>query len=55
MPDYEYECRQCGKTFVRQQTFEEHDKHKKVQCPQCGSKQVEQLVGSVFVKTSKKS
>jgi putative FmdB family regulatory protein len=55
MPNYEYECRECGKTFTEKQSFAEYDKHKKVQCPKCGSEKVEQLVGFVFTKTSKKS
>jgi putative FmdB family regulatory protein len=55
MPYYEYECQDCGNTFVEKQTFEQHDKHEKTQCPKCHSQKVEQLVGSVFTVTSKKS
>jgi putative FmdB family regulatory protein len=62
MPQYEYECTQCGKKFEAMQTFEEHDRHEdhdrhaRLKCPDCGSKKVEQVVSSsVFMITSKKS
>jgi putative FmdB family regulatory protein len=55
MPTYEFECQQCGETFTQKQTFSEHDQHKVAKCPNCGSKNVEQLISSAFVKTSKKS
>ena len=61
MPQYEYECRDCGKTFEAYQNYEEHDrhedhdKHQQLCCPGCGSKQVEQRLSTFFVHTSKKS
>lgn len=55
MPYYEYECRNCGKSFTDKQSFEEHDQHKKMKCPKCGSEKVEQLVGSFSIKTPRKS
>lgn len=55
MPTYEFECAQCDHKFTEKQTYEEHDKHKKVRCPKCGSQKVEQFVGSFFTVTSKKS
>jgi putative FmdB family regulatory protein len=55
MPIYEYECRQCKKTFTEKQTFEEHDQHKKVKCPKCRSASVQQVISPTFAKTSKKS
>jgi putative FmdB family regulatory protein len=55
MPDYDFECRECRKTFIETQSFEEHDRHKRVKCPKCGSTKVERLIGTVFAKTSKKS
>jgi putative FmdB family regulatory protein len=55
MPIYEYECRQCKKTFTEKHTFQEHDQHKKVKCPKCGSTRVQQVISPTFAKTSKKS
>ena len=55
MPQYEFECAQCGKKFTEKQTFEEHDRAKQVKCPQCGSRKVNTVIGSVFAQTSKKS
>jgi putative FmdB family regulatory protein len=62
MPSYEYECGQCGRKFEAMQTFaehdrhEDHDRHRPLKCPKCGSRKVEQLVASsVFVITAKKS
>jgi len=54
MPTYEFECTQCKKTFTEKMTFEEHSR-KRVKCPKCGSTKVNQLISTVFVKTSKKS
>ena len=54
MPYYEFECRRCGEKFTVQENFAEHNRHQE-KCPKCGSKQVEQLISSVHVKTSKKS
>ena len=61
MPYYDYECAECGKKFEAFQSYEEHDRHedheqhRPLQCPDCGCKNVQQLLGSVFVQTSKKS
>lgn len=55
MPTYEYECQKCHGIFLKIQSFSEHDMHKKVKCPKCGSEKVRQLLGSVNVQTSKKS
>ena len=55
MPDYDFKCAACRKTFTQSQTFEEHDQHKPVKCPKCGSEKVERVIGEVFAKTSKKS
>ena len=55
MPNYEFECTQCRKTFTQKQTFEEHDRHKRVKCPKCGTTKVKPRIGSVFAQTSKKS
>ena len=55
MPAYEYQCGKCDEVFVDIQTFAEHDEHRKVKCPKCGSTKVHQLISSVNVQTSKKS
>jgi putative FmdB family regulatory protein len=61
MPHYDYRCNKCGKQFEAWQSFEEHDRHEDhdrhqpLKCPECGSTNVEQLVSSVYVITSKKS
>ncbi len=54
MPIYDYTCRKCGNTFQRIEKISEHGT-KKVKCPKCKSTRVEQVFGSVFVKTRKKS
>ncbi len=55
MAYYDYECKSCHKQFSVSQTFQEHDKHREVRCPDCGSKKVERTVHDVHVKTAKKS
>ena len=55
MPFYDYECSQCGKTFTRQESFQEHDRRRSVKCPECGGRKTRQLVPVAYVKTSKKS
>jgi putative FmdB family regulatory protein len=55
VPDYDFKCAQCRKRFTVTETFEQHDHHKRVKCPKCGSQKVERVIGSVFAKTSKKS
>ena len=55
MAHYEFECTKCGHRFSEEQTFSEHDKHKKKKCPECGSTNTEQLISTVYAKTSKKS
>jgi putative FmdB family regulatory protein len=54
MPTYEFKCKQCGKKFTLAETYSDHDRHDE-KCPKCGSKEVEQLISSVYAKTSKKS
>ena len=55
MPFYEYECRECGKTFTRQESFERHDRQRNVKCPECGARKTRQLMSTAHVLTSKKS
>jgi len=54
MPSYDYTCKQCKKTFTITLTISEHDK-KRVACPKCKSRKVEQQFGSFFAVTAKKS
>lgn len=54
MPNYEFRCDQCHRTFTLKQTFEEFDRAKAVKCQKCG-KEVRHVIGSVFTKTAKKS
>ncbi|MGD2122283.1 MAG: zinc ribbon domain-containing protein [Gemmatimonadota bacterium] len=54
MPTYDYACKKCGKSFQRVEKISQHGT-KKIKCPACKSTRVEQVFGSVFVKTSKKS
>jgi len=54
MPQYEYLCKKCNKTFSTIMTLSEYEKGK-VACPKCKSKKVEQQVASFFTVTSKKS
>lgn len=54
MPDYEFQCETCKKTFTEKLTFKEYDLHK-VNCPKCGGTSVQQVIRSTFAKTSRKS
>ena len=54
MPSYEYACKACKKSFTVTLTVAEHDK-KRIACPKCKGKKVEQQFGSFFAVTSKKS
>jgi putative FmdB family regulatory protein len=54
MPQYDYVCNDCHKTFEQALTLDEHD-HQLVKCPKCGSKNVEQEAAAFFAVTSKKS
>jgi putative FmdB family regulatory protein len=55
MPDYEYRCTRCGGSFVEHQSLQEHLQGKGAKCPQCHTSKVERTLGSIYVKTSKKS
>jgi putative FmdB family regulatory protein len=54
MPQYEYACKGCKKTFSLIMTLPQYEK-RKVACPKCKSKKVEQKVATFFAVTSKKS
>ncbi len=58
MPEYEYQCEQCGDRFVVTLSITDHgrqDREHEIQCPKCGSTDVKHIIESVFVTTSKKS
>jgi putative FmdB family regulatory protein len=54
MPQYEYFCKDCQKTFSKIMTLAEYDKAD-VLCPHCGGKNVDQRLAAFFAVTSKKS
>ncbi len=54
MPEYEFECRNCKKTFTLMLRISERSTAK-IRCPGCGSEDVEILMRPFFAKTSKKS
>ena len=57
MPSYDFRCTKCKKAFTAIMTWSEFDKKRgKAKCPKCKkTKDVEQVLGNVLVKTSKKS
>jgi len=54
MPEYDYSCLKCGKSFSLTMTITEHEA-RKVRCPSCRSTRVRQGLSSFFAQTSKKS
>jgi putative FmdB family regulatory protein len=54
MPNYEFFCRDCKKTFLKTLTIARHE-NEKIACPHCGSKNVEQRWSAFSAITSKKS
>jgi putative FmdB family regulatory protein len=54
MPNYEYVCNACTKTFSKVLHLAEHDTEKTT-CPYCGSNQVEQRWSAFSAVTSRKS
>ncbi len=54
MPEYEFECRVCKKTFTLLMRIGERATAK-IQCPGCGSEDVEALMQPFVAKTAKKS
>lgn len=54
MPTYEYQCKDCAETFEKIEHVEEHDMTHPT-CPKCGSEKVEQVLGTFFAKTARKS
>lgn len=55
MPDYEFICQSCQKTFTSHMTVQEHE-DRMPECPQCKSNQAVQRAISHFnVQTTRKS
>ena len=54
MPHYDFVCQSCKKSFSKILTLADYEK-RKVECPSCGSKKVEQKMSSFYAVTSKKS
>lgn len=54
MPTYEYRCQDCHHVFDRVEPLAEHGS-RRVECPKCKRKHVEQVLTPFFAKTSQKS
>jgi len=54
MPLYEYYCEKCKREVTLTMTMSERDKGGAA-CPDCGSRSLRPLVGTVFTQTSRKS
>lgn len=54
MPVYSFTCKECKKSFTQQMTLAEYEK-RRVACPKCNSKKVEQRVAAFFAVSAKKS
>jgi putative FmdB family regulatory protein len=57
MPIYAFECLKCKLEFEEALSFEDYEKKERegFTCPQCQSKEVEQLILAATLHTSKKS
>ena len=54
MPIYEFKCNNCGHVFDIVESLQEHDKHNE-KCPKCEGKDIERVLSSASLQTSKKS
>jgi putative FmdB family regulatory protein len=54
MPLYQYYCDQCKREVSLTMTMSEHGKGGAA-CPECGSRGLRPLLGTVFTQTSRKS
>ena len=54
MPTYEFECKKCGHRFNLMESIAEHNRHNE-SCPKCSSSEIQNLMSTVNVKTTKKS
>jgi putative FmdB family regulatory protein len=54
MPNYEFYCEKCRKEVALTLTMGERDRGQ-YQCPGCGSKELQPLMGAFFARTSRKA
>ena len=54
MPSYSFVCKACRKSFTSVMTLMEYEK-RRVTCPSCKSKKIEQKPSAFFAVTAKKS
>jgi putative FmdB family regulatory protein len=54
MPNYEFVCKQCKKSFTLAMSLDEYEKGH-FACPKCKSRKVEQKLSAFSAVTSKKS
>ena len=54
MPVYEFKCQKCGKEFTLVLSVKQYER-KEFACPDCKAGEVEQLITSAQVITSRKS
>lgn len=55
MPMYDFHCNDCGHEFTLEMRISEYEQKKGRECPACGSGNVERMISSFMVQTSKKS
>jgi putative FmdB family regulatory protein len=53
MPEYDYKCEACGKSFTKTMGMLKHDTAK-IKCPECKSAKVRQKITSFGVTTKRK-
>ena len=51
MPSYDYRCDDCSKRSITYQTYEEYGESP-VECPHCGSKNLQRIIGRVRIAKS---
>lgn len=54
MPSYDYRCRACGKRSVVYQSYQDYGEVP-VECPHCGSDELQRLIGRVRIAKSEDS
>jgi putative FmdB family regulatory protein len=54
MPNYEFYCEKCRKEVTMTLTIGERERGQ-YQCPGCGRKELQPLMGTFFSKTSRKA